>query len=472
MSLNKFTFQDIAQPYLNPRFNSLFIDNGLDMNNSGISNVSTINGQIPIFGNSDPNPVNIIYKPGSITPPDTNILTTWNAVVLKSNQLNVNGTLNIYFDDSVAPCVIDQSLDCNCITNFYPACSIAEGLGATNTVTISEFVQVFNLRAIIGPLIVKSASTIYNAFSFTKQGIVFRLLDGAALQLQAGATKEFIEVKNSSISLFLQHGSIIDNSLNSSLACVNLINSILVLLVFTIPSISNDSIKGDITSVLNIIYDSSYNTTTTYSTFLGTLNKSPISNAIGTFYDDTKVLPSISSDNSQSAIDTIKSTYLPLSGGTVTGTLKLSQPNYFITASANQTISFNTYSKLTFWDTIISSSDITYGSGDFKINTAGTYQIICNLQGDASNNPLVTFICVNNTSMYSFCVNTTNGLGTSGFTMSKIVKLAINDVINTYAGNFGLINTDTTVGPKVIGGGIPSPIVNTSICSIEIMMIG
>ena len=160
------------------------------------------------------------------------------------------------------------------------------------------------------------------------------------------------------------------------------------------------------------------------------------------------------------------------SGMDVNGILQLTaQPHYYVTASTTQTIAYNTYNILTIWDTVQSSNNISYSSGTFTINISGTYSIVCNIQGDVSNNPFVAFIGIN-TQMRAFTVQTLNTLGTTGCTLSDVLVLSTSDIISIYVGNFGLVNVTTNIGPQTIGGGVPSPIVNTTVTSLSISMIG
>src|SRR6478736_1849994 len=109
MSLNHLVSQIAENKTLNPRFNSLVLDNGVDLKNSDIKNVGLING-IP-FGGLVVKPESIIiYRQGSGPHvPLTNVYGTWSEV--KNVILATSGAVIIYIDDSLGVPLIDSNTD-------------------------------------------------------------------------------------------------------------------------------------------------------------------------------------------------------------------------------------------------------------------------------------------------------------------------------------------------------------------------
>src|SRR5271170_5006666 len=109
MSLNKLTHNTLTTPpapnyaWMNIGCNTLSTTNeisttgGINLNDTGLTNVSSINGA-PV---SSLGSMNVIYRPTAVT--ESNIFGTWSAllvVVTSSNQ-----TIDIYFDNSLSsPC--------------------------------------------------------------------------------------------------------------------------------------------------------------------------------------------------------------------------------------------------------------------------------------------------------------------------------------------------------------------------------
>ncbi len=88
MSLNKLTDNTYEKKYLHPYFNDMNVKNGIDMNLSGLTNVTSINGMpIPVIG-LDANPVNVIYKPTAPLVDGSNIVGTWLEVLMKASRVN------------------------------------------------------------------------------------------------------------------------------------------------------------------------------------------------------------------------------------------------------------------------------------------------------------------------------------------------------------------------------------------------
>src|SRR5271170_2515702 len=123
MSLNKLTQNTLTDPpapnypWMNIGCNTLSTTNqisttgGIDMNCTGLTNVSSINN-IPASLGLNTNPVNVIYCPTGPVVVGSNILVSWSAVISKAAAINVNQILNIYFDNSsISTCTIDISYD-------------------------------------------------------------------------------------------------------------------------------------------------------------------------------------------------------------------------------------------------------------------------------------------------------------------------------------------------------------------------
>src|ERR1700690_3477342 len=80
MSLNHLLNQNSPNPWANPRFNSLQLDNGLNMTNSNINNVNDING-IPFNGLVNSAKSIIIWRPGALLPKVENIYRDWSGII-------------------------------------------------------------------------------------------------------------------------------------------------------------------------------------------------------------------------------------------------------------------------------------------------------------------------------------------------------------------------------------------------------
>ncbi len=273
------------------------INGTLNMNENALTNVSSINGNPLPPINITLNPVNIIYpSPGS------NIFTTWSSVVSHASQININEILNIYFDDSmVSPAPIDTS------TDFLGRATLnsSENSTSVNHAIINDGVTISNLKSINGSLVVECNSVTTQNLAFNNNGIL-TLNNSAVLECTTTSSIPCILLNDTKLTVNLNSGSSLQNSLNSANHIVDATNGASLVLNLIQNSLnSNNTLAGDSKSSLNINYDSFISATPAQSAFLGTVTLSPDSHSSFVYYNDN-ITPTYGSSTVQGALDSIK----------------------------------------------------------------------------------------------------------------------------------------------------------------------
>ncbi len=297
---------------LSAQFKHLDVCGGIDMHNSGITNVSSINGIVPTGFLT--NNVNVIYKPGTLTVPGSNMYGLWSEVLAVASQTNVNQILNIFFDDTVvSPCPINQSYDFKGRTAFYSALSTS----LPATARINDTIVISNLRGIYRTLSLVCDSITTNSLFFDNNAPL-ELREGSNIVNTATALVPTILVDNKNLSVVQYLGSFIASQGNPAVPMIRLINNATLALVnnFNLaPSVlMTDAISDDGTGTLSIISDASWDSYPTFASFTGTYNQQKVDNASLVNYDDTKLV-AFGATNVQSALDSLKTS---LTTGTVT----------------------------------------------------------------------------------------------------------------------------------------------------------
>jgi hypothetical protein len=294
-------------PWSNLNVNSLSIDSGINMNNSGLTNVSSINGN-PVPPNVTLNPVNIIYQAGGPAPViGSNIFNTWASVVAHAAQINIHSIINIYFDDSfVSPCPIDVSYDfqgrgvfksAKSDIQYGPIVQINDGTLISNLLSIEGPYLTVLLQSITGPcLYFNTNSNIYFPYFYISHfSTLFASSDSVVPSIQINSSDLFFQVDDYSYV-----GSMNSNSI---LSLTN--DSFFVITLTVAGGIENDIILGDATSSLLVLYDATVNQTFSYSGFLGSTSFEYLDLSQSISYDDA-IIPAYGSTNVQGALDAIK----------------------------------------------------------------------------------------------------------------------------------------------------------------------
>ncbi len=311
MSLNKLTENSYEKKYLHPFFNDLKVSNGIDMNNSGLTNVSSINGQpIPSIG-LDANPVNVIFKPTAPTVDGSNIVGTWAEVLTKASRVNVNQTLNIYFDNSLSACHINASYDFNHRARFYSYSSDAGLL----LVQIDSGVQISNLLS-IDTINLACQSVDIPSLVFDDDLASSFYLTNSQLNNHADSDTAALILNGNSLFMYISNNSVIKNAGNPAFPLIVMTSVALLTIYYSNNDINTtnmtDTIADDGTSTLNIYADSSLTAFPTFADFTGSYNKRLYDLAVSVNYNDTKQTPLFNVSNVQSALDYVKTNYMPL----------------------------------------------------------------------------------------------------------------------------------------------------------------
>lgn len=297
--------------WANPHFNSISIVDGMNFNNSGITNLSSINGEpVPPF-TIDVNSFNIIYQPGGSIPPSSNIVNTWAQVCTKASQANVNQIINIYFDDSkVSPCPINASYNFN-------GRGVFKSVNSSTTdvkVQINDTFTITNLARIEGPgLQVLCESKTTQSLAFTT-GSKLIISNNATLSVTADSTIPACVFNDTKFNISLRHASNLDNSLNTGNTVFEVINAgTLTVTMEESSNTSSNTISSDVASAVNISYDAFISGTITQSAVLGTLTITASELSKNVSYSDT-VTPTFASTNVQGVFDSLKNNGLSTNG--------------------------------------------------------------------------------------------------------------------------------------------------------------
>ncbi len=295
MSLNHLLSQIKENKTLNPRFNSLTLDNGVDMKNSGISNVSTING-IPFSGIIVKPESIIIYRQGSGSHvPLTNVYGSWNEI--KNVIFITSGAVIIYVDDSLGVPLITSNTDFQNRTKLIGSPSIVKP-----SIKIQDGVIISNLGYIENISLVGSFTTIV-PLQYS-QGFVLSLYN-ASLKFDALSTKPFIELVGTQNFIFAPIiASNFDNSLSPLTPIINMTSINSLFIVSTEVSLFlNNVISGGVASGVVYICDGSISVPTNIG-MLGSESTIRTFNSNAINYIDTA--PLVGSTDVQGALDLVK----------------------------------------------------------------------------------------------------------------------------------------------------------------------
>jgi hypothetical protein len=295
------------KPYMNISFNSA-ITNLLNMNNGGITNVSSINGHPITPIGVDLNPISIIWRPGGLVVPGSNVVVSWQSVISKASQININEILNVYCDSSIQNCIINQPYDCQGRLTFMPFNSNASSpdtlyLQDANTLTNPKFdgILLVELQSITQP------SIILNGAQLTIDNY------GAMIYASSDSTIPGISVQGTGAVLGLQGGSNLSNS-NTSNPLINVgSGSVFIMSMgenFGGATLNNNLVSStDNTATWNFLYDSSVIGVASWTNpnFTGTFNAVMSDKSEAVAYNDSLVSPPTGSNNVQGAIDYLKS---------------------------------------------------------------------------------------------------------------------------------------------------------------------
>ncbi len=296
MSLNKLIFPSAENKFLNPRFNSAVINNGIDMKNSNINNVGDING-IPVGSLTSKSSSIIIYRQGN--GPHivlTNVYGTWAEVKTVINS--TEGAIIIYIDDTKGVPLIDSNTDFQCRCRLIGCPSIIKpNLKIQNNVIVS------NLSYIEGLNLIGTFTTIVPLQYY--QGFVLTLNGGASLKFDGLSNKPFIELIGSqSFFLVTLLACNLDNSLSPFVPLINMTSTNSLIIVATNGSAyTNDIITGVVGSGIVYLLDSSINVPTNTG-MLGSQSIIYYDNASGVNYTDSA--PLIGSSNVQGVLSLLK----------------------------------------------------------------------------------------------------------------------------------------------------------------------
>lgn len=302
MSLNHLLSQVVENKWANPRFNSLNLDNGLNMLNSNISNVNEING-VPFSDVVNSAKSEIIWNPSQVLPKVENSYKNWSGVVSVQTAISeLKGCVTINCDNT-SPLHIDSSTDCQ--NRVILKAANTRGSGAYAVVNINDGVVLTNLYMIESSLQLKAAPTIVEPLAFSNNG-VFGVRDGSNLSLGVGATKGFINLVGSAFTISGFRYGILDNSAVPAVPIITLdATSILFMLRTEASSCSNNSIVGPVGAQFIDLRDSS-SPAFTNAGYLGIFTPLNLDNSNQVVYDDSKVAPPLGSSNVQGALDALK----------------------------------------------------------------------------------------------------------------------------------------------------------------------
>ncbi len=291
-------------------------------NSANLTGIGSLNSVVPAGLTTK---VRCLYQPGSLLNPDAAYprFNLWSQV--QSALVNCNGMLDIYMSNASGSCIIDSSTDFQSRAQLYSYQNNALGVSVVlgNPIysysnvdcNVPDGVQLTNLRLLQGAglnLICNPITALSPSLLFSN-GSIFELFEGASLQLSATANQPIINIPDGEAMVIgFGRGGYISNSLNPTMACVNVgVGSTLIL-----SSIENTNITGttndiisstDGSATLILIYDSTTaENQWTFANFTGTIIYSPIDKALNMFYDDSLNLPSIGVSTVQAAIDYLK----------------------------------------------------------------------------------------------------------------------------------------------------------------------
>lgn len=282
--------------------------NSENLNGGGLVNVGSINGQpIPSIG-VDLNPISLIWRPGGVIVPGANVVVSWQSVISKANQININQILNVYLDSSIQNCIVNQSLDCQGRVTFMPFNSNASSpdtlyVQDPNTLTNPKFngILLVQLQSITQP------SIILNGAKLSIEG------NGSMLFASSDSTIPGISVQGTGAVLGFEGGSNVTNT-NTSNPVINVGPSAVLIMSmaqqFGGSTLDNNLISStDNTATLNFLYDSSVIGVPAWTNpaFTGTFNKIMSDKAEAVAYNDSLVSPPLGVTQVQAAIDAIKS---------------------------------------------------------------------------------------------------------------------------------------------------------------------
>lgn len=463
MSLNKFTSQLVPQPYLNPRFNSMKLDAGADFSGSSIVDLLDING-VPVdslIGMAQR--AAIIYRPGAPQPPaPTNIITTWAAVVAAVDESF--GALTLYIDDSkVSPAPASSSL------NGYGRLVIKpyqcrDGSPSHVTLLVANGAVFTDIASIEGPINVQCICISGSTFAFSYNWAILNLQQMANLVNDATSTKPLFIVPDGQEMALIQDFS----SQLTTLGAVKPVNvgvgSTLVLLQqnFYQNVLWDYVTSSDATATLLILHDSSIDIQDlSFVGFTGTIISEYTCAAYAVKYDDTVTLPALSASSVQAAIDVLKTTYLPKSGGSLTGVLKAPvQPHYIATASTTQHVTG--VADLTIWDTLVEAVGITQSApGQFTVPQAGYY--LLQMGAGVETKDAFIYFTVNASALAIAASYGYTTLGSGACSSSITLKLNANDVVHTVGAS---TSASADIGTLFSGFGF------SNLASMSIWMIG
>jgi len=270
---------------------------------------NTINN-LPIpSGGIDPNPANVIYRPGSVNPTDSNVVSTWAEVVAKADNINVNECLNVYIDNSIVdPAPIDQSLDCKgrvrLLSHTYSA-------GAFTNARIIDGVTLTNPREISGTLGIECES-LTSPNIILSDGSILIVREGAFLTNSSSALVPSLQIGDGNFNVF---SVALGGRMGTSATGVPLINIGISSTLFfnnlldtTGQTYISDSISStDGTGNIFLVVDASVDVALfVNSGFTGTVAENIIDKALNVSYDDSLQLPESNSSNTQGVIDWLK----------------------------------------------------------------------------------------------------------------------------------------------------------------------
>src|SRR5271170_6338907 len=348
--------------------------NGLNLNNNGITGVSSINGMpLPPF-TFDFNSTSIIYRPGGPLVNDSNIVNTWAAVLVKATQINVNQILNIYFDDSVvSPCPITISYDFQGRTNFL---SVQSNYNTFTFVQINDGVLISNILSVKGSVQLNCQSITGPNLAFNDSSVL-TITDFATVVGTGDSIVPALELNNSSMYVMIQNFSSVGfgNPSNSFFNLTN--NGFVVVTLLTEGFINQNAVSGDGTSSLLYLYDASSFQIFSNTGLLGSTSYQPFDEAQGVGYDDT-IAPTFGSTNVQGALDSLKTNGLNTSGNIICNTVSPTNQTR-IQYTSNTFMTFNAgmgNSAYTQWNVpVFSVGGITCDGTTFTVPNTGLYLV-------------------------------------------------------------------------------------------------
>jgi hypothetical protein len=426
MSLNHFCNQSDSNTFFNTRLNSLVLNNGLNMSNSGLVNVSTINGN-PVPSGADLNSVNVIYKPGVPANIASNIYNNWPAVVAKANQTNVNQCLNIFFDDSVvSPVPITQTLDCKGRVNLY-----GKNLNSSSITValINDGVQLKNPRSIGYLLQLNCQNILQSCIHFDPQNSCL-LGSACIIKNTVDSLLPSIQITDNTNNYFvLDINAGFDNSLTPTIGAIHVgANAGLYFICKTGIAIDfHGAISGGLTSTLLIGDDGTVQENNfTQPLFTGTIINLLLCQAQNVNYDDTKVAPPLGSSNVQGAIDALK-------------VLAPSKPPMFVaSAGLPKTVAPGASVLFDQWNFIAEQYNINYLSGVITFLKAGIYIINYSMSANIAGAQISCFLSYNGVTLPAYrgySASSSGGLAVPSANGSHSNQFAIGDTISLYVTN-------------------------------------